>query len=376
MLTKRSDTPYCGVSESRIKEANPTLSIEVLAHLKTFIRDRYDIHFKKDVQLLPPPWTDNVVLQKGKFTNVRREHDRQTKNYVALTQECTSWYQKFWNTVLFRMFNHANPFAGEPFDIHRLVSDDKYVENIRARFTKMEQEGVALFTNAFNTGGLKQSLGVPEGLVDSKYIQLDNGDRLDYRQNIEKFRSGELKCKAYEPNMGMRIIRAVRHYAGSTLKSLHDDVFNAQDQKAAYELLNSGIRGLSRFLAYQIFVDLTYQPEFPFSENEFTVSGPGCDAGLDLLFTDRDGMTYEECLFWLRDNSAALFHDIDFNELMFDLQPHDRCMNVMSLENCFCELQKYIRARNAIDRGEAPKFKVTTARLETPPTTKQENSLW
>ena len=77
--------------------------------------------------------------------------------------------------------------------------------------------------------------------------------------------------------------------------------------------------------------------------------------GLGFLFTDKDGMTDEECLFWVRDNIGESFKTIlgkpwDPYKLFSDLPEADRCLNVMSLENCFCELSKYIRAKTGTGR--------------------------
>lgn len=132
------------------------------------------------------------------------------------------------------------------------------------------------------------------------------------------------------------------------------ELTQCEDQKQAFNLLQS-IRGIGNFIAYQIFVDLTYIKDFPFSENEFTVAGPGCQYGLELLFKDRGKdvfnkiMTYEEVLFWIRDNIQDLFEYYGYYEynpvkLFFDLPMYDRYINIMSLENIFCEFQKYIRA--------------------------------
>lgn len=118
-------------------------------------------------------------------------------------------------------------------------------------------------------------------------------------------------------------------------------------QEGVYNLLR-GYLGIGDFLAYQMFVDMTYIEEFPFSENEFTAAGPGCKNGLNELFEDKDGMSYEECLFWVRNNLEQEFikrgWKWDAKKLFCDLPEYDRCLNVMSLENCFCELSKYIRA--------------------------------
>jgi hypothetical protein len=99
-------------------------------------------------------------------------------------------------------------------------------------------------------------------------------------------------------------------------------------------------------LAYQVFVDLTYIPEFSFSENEFVICGPGCQKGIDTLVRDRAGLSYSEFLFWLRDNQHEMFGPLGYDPttLFEDLPPHDRTLNVMSLENCMCELTKYVKA--------------------------------
>lgn len=386
MKTKQADIPYCGVNQERIKAATPTLNEGVLGHLIDFIRDRYEIHTKKDVQGLPAPWTTNRIFLEGKFTNVRREHDRQTINYTSISKQCTNEFELFWNTVLFRMFNVHWPFSGKPFDIYRL-GEKSYQEEIRARFELLESEGKPIFTNAFNTGGLKQSLAIPES--DDKslcysqrnpdhMIELEDGSTVSYRENLPKLKSGELKSPIFEPNMGMRIIRYIGFVANGSMKDLHKRVFNAPDQQISCKAIQE-IRGVSFFLGYQMWVDLTYHDMFKFSENEYTVSGPGCIAGLNLLFGDRSGMNHDECLFWLRDHQASVFKEINFDELFYDLEPSDRCMNVMSLENCFCELGKYIRAVEAIERGEKPRFRVSTSRLVSGTGQAKEislNSLW
>ena len=110
-----------------------------------------------------------------------------------------------------------------------------------------------------------------------------------------------------------------------------------------------GIQGIGKYLSYQIFVDLTYIPEFPFSDNEFVISGPGCKKGLNRIFIDKSNMTDEECVFWLRDHWNELNDRMpkgskfDPNNLFFDCPKCDRIMTVVSLEACLREFNKYIR---------------------------------
>jgi hypothetical protein len=146
-------------------------------------------------------------------------------------------------------------------------------------------------------------------------------------------------------NMVIKMIRLVEKYYG---EEILDGVKEAESQFEVYSALRK-FQGFGEFLAYQIFVDFSYVKDFPFSENEFTVAGPGCKKGLELIFDDFDGLNYEEALFWLRDNEETVFGE-KFGELFSDLEKFDRCLNVMCLENCMCEISKYIRAKTGTGR--------------------------
>ena len=134
-------------------------------------------------------------------------------------------------------------------------------------------------------------------------------------------------------------------------------MLEARDQQECFEVIRS-VRGISDFLAYQIFVDCTYIPEFPFSENEFVVAGPGAKMGLRLVFRESDGLTDEELIFFLRDWQDYILQAIDGSSnkkfspvgLFSDLPMHDRYLNVMCIENCLCEFSKFYRVHNGLGR--------------------------
>lgn len=46
---------------------------------KQFIEERRKIYVKKEIQKLPPPYTENEILRTEKFCNIDRENDHQTK---------------------------------------------------------------------------------------------------------------------------------------------------------------------------------------------------------------------------------------------------------------------------------------------------------
>ena len=303
MKNKPRDKFYCGVRKEIIKMRIPKLNRKNFELLKYWISERYKIHLKKDIQKLSPPWTKDEILQKYRFTNVRREHDKETKwliKNICLNQKLT-YENKILNTILFRLFNKSSTVE----EIGLINFDREF------SFKKMNKNKI-YFSNAFFTSGPKTTAN---------------------------------KLFPNEKNMTNKIIKLVYYHKKLTIA---DRIKSSENQKQVFDNLLS-MPGIGKFLAYQIFVDLTYMEEFLFSENEFTAAGPGCIKGLKLIFDDFDKMNYEEALFWLRDNQNLF----NFNNLFQDLEEYDKKINVMSLENCMCEISKYIRACNGKGRLRA-----------------------
>jgi hypothetical protein len=175
------------------------------------------------------------------------------------------------------------------------------------------------FSGAFNTGGIKQTWANSRGS--------------GYRENMRDRENSE------EKDIPIRMFLLTRwiQNQGSV-----QQIVDAGSQKESFDAIMK-IPGFGGFLAYQVFVDLTYIPDFPYSENEFVVSGPGCTRGLKLLFTDFDGLSMEEAIFWLRDNQKSVFQGVDFEDLFWDLESYDRELNIMCIENLMCELSKLMK---------------------------------
>lgn len=323
MKNKQNDIPYLGCRADKIKSAQPVLNVENFKHLHQWITDRYAVHIKKDVQKLPAPWTDNPIIQEFRFTNVRREHDKETKWVIEnVCKADMSEANKWANLILFRMINKSEtcknfmPLDFENIDWQKIIS---YVANA--------PEDYVMFTNAFKTSGVKGAAARALGHI-SAFKDRENG--------VPPVISVIQYCKAIYDNE--ELITDLGHCVTA------QEFFNCLQR----------ISGIAYFLAYQILVDWTYCEESLWSENEFVVAGPGARRGLDLVFDNRDGMTYEEAIFWLRDNWQVICDWLGLpwnpDEIFTDLDPEDRYMNVMSLQNCHCEISKYIRAVNGTGR--------------------------
>lgn len=343
MKNKKKDVPYCGVNELSIIHANPGINEQNFRYFAHFIKERYRIHKRKDVKGLPAPWTKDPILAEYRFTNVRREHDRVSRaliEKVSLNPEL-SLEDKIVNTFMFRAWN--NPETFEFFDLPDTAHDlycPEFKDWVREGYRNEAHHNPnrKWWSAAYNQGGTKYAWKFPDG---------DGFSRAPSEKAGAEFAD-------YEPDIPLRVFHIpVWLHRGDIVNK----ILAAKDQKEVSDIIST-VRGFADFLSYQIFVDLTYIPEFPFSENEFTVAGPGCKKGIDLVFDNKDGMTYEESIFWLRDNLDEICwsRDISWNpvKLFEDLPLMDRCMNVMSLENCFCEISKYIRTANKTGR---PKVK-------------------
>lgn len=390
MLSKPADIPYCGVREEVILNAAPKMNPEALRAFVHMVSERYAIRIRKDVLRQPAPWTNDPILRDYRFTNVRREHDRESLWYIKniATNPNLSYKNKLLNAVLFRCYNKSrtSEILGMPLDFDNLDRDDLRAK-IQAHIEK--EPNYVWFTGAFITGGLKRAAG-SDVLVKVKNSIIDEGATIPCHMSAwlvktpfpEAFylTEGEAKkwieahpdyemVEAKEMDMRMRMINLVdkMHKAGFL-----EDVANAKNQKEVFDAITV-YKGLADFLAYQIFVDFTYIPEFRFSENEFTVAGPGCKNGINDLFIDRDGMTHEEAIFWVRNNiSRVAFKELgmqfEASEAFADLEPHDRFWNVMSLENLACEFSKYWRVLNG---GARPRVKYRESLEPLPGQTKE-----
>ena len=336
MRTKSADVPYCGVDREKIEKAKPLLDADNQFYLKTWIEERYRIHLLKDVEKKSKPWTQYSPLQNYKFTNVKRYHDKETRKLLKhIIKPCLSIEERMLNIILFRIWNKWKTmeiFQG-PWDTSVFNAPDiKEIMRPYYHVWKQNFPDYVWFGNAFNTGGAKAALKFPQG----------DGYQRAYSEEKAK------KHGDWEKDIPLRPFHLIPICKE---RDIIQRILKSKNQAEVLEILKE-LPSISNFLGYQIFVDFTYMHDFPFSENEFTVSGPGCHKGLELLFKDRDGLTDEELIFWLRDNQEIL--GIDFYRLFCDLPEYDRHLTVMDIENCMCEHSKHMKIVKGTGR---PKLK-------------------
>ena len=324
MKNKPGDIPYFGVNQAKIADLTmDCVQPEALDDFLHLISERYNIHLKRDVEHLDPPYTDDPILKHFRFTNVRRELDRNTKWVIehVCHNSRLKFSHKVLNIILFRVFNkiHTAELLGIPIADPRKIDVEAMAQHVEQSYSKDETP----FTGAYLCSGMKLGFKHYTGSDDSVQASLLLlQDMTDHR--------------------------------------IWHEIEQATDPAGVIDCLQA-YPGLSDFMSYQIFVDLTYTPEFRFSENEFTIAGPGARSGCKWLFKPDmvKGYSHEELIFWLRDHWKELnqyntqngfIHTVNPIFLFTDLPEYDRCMNVMSLENCLCEFSKYEKALHEVGR--------------------------
>lgn len=321
MENRKNDILYLGCDPDKIKSAHPSFQEDRLRLLYEYITQRQEIYKRRKDGVEDLYNGLQPLFQEFKFTNVRREDDKTTKyliDNISLNKDFTV-SERFWRSFLFRIYNRID--TAEELD---LTDPNLWNRSYEKNLELLSSINHDVYTRAFKTIGLRLQLG--------KYCE--DSVKLGPLYFVKSLRESWI-------NNDTEVEYPINH----------DDQFSESLTADKLYKWFLQFKGIGCFFAYQFFVDMTYIPECPISENEFVISGPGCRRGLEELVSDWDNLSYEEMLFYLRDNLETIFQEeIDKNfscDTLFDNieDPDDRSFNVMSLENIFCEFKKYLYVR-------------------------------
>ena len=118
------------------------------------------------------------------------------------------------------------------------------------------------------------------------------------------------------------------------------DILNAKTMEDVFRLLQ-GCSFLGSFLAYQYTIDMNYSPYINFSENDFVKAGIGAIRGIKKCFLCY-GNKCEDAIWYVKEH----FNDLQKRYGYTSFHPllgHEPTL--IDLQNCFCETDKYLRAK-------------------------------
>ena len=275
---------------------------DVLKYYFYFIQERLNIFWNKceGAAVL----TKDPIFKRYKFTNVYRACDRVSqyliKEVIYKDIDKYSPEDVLLRTLVFKIFNKIETWEyleetyGNISVKHFDVKEICYLLSLR-------QVSCPIFSNAYMMTG-----------THAKYNHLHS--------KHEKWLS-----MVKEEFIGDRIIDKVLQ--ASSL----EDVYNTMRQCSF----------MGDFLAYQYSIDFNYTPFVNFSENSFVKAGIGAIRGIKKCFVSY-GDDYEDAIRYVQTHFDELLELYGIKRVK-NLPGHSPTL--LDLQNCFCETDKYLRAK-------------------------------
>jgi len=248
----------------------------------------------------PPPWTDDPILQQFKFCNTFRAADRVTQwllsevIYAPQFQDLPA-DDVFCRSVLFRLFSKPETWqvldpVGDPLTVATL-QPDRHGDMLAGL-----RERQAIYTSAF-------ILAPAVGSTVAKH-------RHHLQLVKTMFTTGRLGATLARARSLRQIVEALLQWPT-----------------------------IGPFLAYQIAIDLNYSPHLSFSENDYTLPGPGAQRGIHKAFVDLRGRSPEHIILDMVESQ-----DTNFARLGLQFPGlFGRPLHAIDCQGLFCELDKYAR---------------------------------
>ena len=248
-----------------------------------------------------PPYSDDPILATYKFCNAYRASDRVSQFLIkqVIYGFSTNPVDVLFRILFFRLFNKIETWQALEAKFGDVTLDNFDPVLYAQALQDIKRQNGAIYGNAFilcanKVFGYDQKHCNHLALLDKIFVQEDLGNQL---------------------------------LAADSLKHL-------------FELLRS-LPLLGDFMAYQIAIDFNYSDLFNFSENDFTIAGPGAVRGINKCFADTGGAAYEDIIMYMVENQ-----DKEFERLGLDFRRLDqRPLQAIDCQGLFCETDKYARVK-------------------------------
>ena len=286
---------------------------ETLRYYFYFIQERMRIFWNKYEN--KAHLTDDPILQEYKFTNVYRACDRVSqyliRNVIYKDLKMYSPEDVLLRTLVFKVYNRIETWE-YLCKLSDITINNFNVEKLSALLSQ-RQQSAPIFSNAYMMAG--SHFDYPS--IKTKHqlwLQIIE-DELIKKRGVSKI----LKAKSME------------------------EVYNLLRE---YPLIGD-------FLAYQYTIDLNYTPYLNFDEDSFVKAGVGAVRGIKKCFQSY-GDSYEDAIVYTHDH----FEELQVRYGFADFLPlPNRKLKLIDLQNCFCETDKYLRAK-------LPELKVGNVRIK------------
>jgi hypothetical protein len=269
-----------------------------------FIQERMNIFWNK-YEGKESPWTQDPIFKIYKFTNVYRASDRVSQFLIK--------------DVIYRNINDFDDrdilFRILIFKIFNKIETWEYLENEIGPIT-IANFNLPIINNLL----LKRKAVYP--IYSNAYMMTGTHSLYNHL--------------TYKHEKWLQMI------ANEILKkNILDKIILSKSLEQVYQLLRD-CSFIGDFLAYQYTIDFNYSPIINFNEDSFVKAGIGSIRGIKKCFEPLGKNSYEDAIQFTHENFERLQKQFGYNEFknLFGRNP-----TLLDLQNCFCETDKYLRAK-------------------------------
>lgn len=305
---------------------SPTLTIgsNRFASLKTtavydsywrFAAERQAIFFRR-LEGAPPPWTEDPILRRHKFTNAYRASDRVSQFLIRHVIYGEGYSREpaevVFRVLLFKLFNK--------------------IETWRLLEAEVGPPAWASFDAARYDRALSAAFATGQRIYSAAYIippvRLDGAAGVKHRGHL------------------MLLARMMR-------ENLAAKATEAPSLRSVYEMLKT-FPSIGDFLGFQLAIDLNYTDVVNHLEDEFVVAGPGALDGLSKCFANAAEYTPADLIDYLTDRQEVEFERLGlaFRSLW------GRRLQLIDCQNLLCEISKYARVAHPEIAGSAGRTRI------------------
>jgi hypothetical protein len=290
---------------------NPVPSIAYDTYWK-FACLRQEIFYKKIKY--PLAISDDPIIATYKFTNAYRVLDRVSqylvKNVIYSCKDDSD--DTVFRILFFKLFNKIETWELIESAVGEINIDNFDINKWDQILTAAKENGRVLYSNAYmmasGSGGY----------------------------NVKYKHSSHL------------------HLLGSMLEQeLPKKIQDSASMEQVFNLLIS-YPLIGSFLAYQYATDINYSNVTFFSEDEFTVPGPGAKDGIRKCFSEYSGYSGNDLIRYMYDRQDLEFErlGLKFNKI------GGRRLQLIDIQNLFCEFDKYCRMAHPDIKGVSKRTKI------------------
>lgn len=264
----------------------------------------------------PGPWTQNPILRQYKFCNAYRASDRVSQFLIrdVIYDGEFAEDDMLMRIVLFRLFSKIETWRALERELGTITRATLRGEQLARTLEHLHAHG-PIYTSAFILCANK-AFG-----HDRKHLN-----------HIELVRT--------------MFRRRALPTAVARARSLAD----VYERLCSYPLIGP-------FMAYQLAIDINYSPLTDFSEDEFTVPGPGAERGILKVFPNARRRDMPAIIKWMSDNQET-----ETARLGIHLPTlYGRRLYAIDCQNLFCELDKYARVAYPELKSNRQRIKSTFA---------------